>query len=166
MESFHWRPASSEIEIGGQLLYYHLSRFRGEKIVDRERAEIYQRVYEQATQHSIELSLAVQVHLVHHLIRSLADRDQFVEAQQLFEKIDALRGEALRSSDSVTYVSLLANHAYLLGRWSSHEGVSEEQAVRLKKERSEEHTSELQSPDHLVCRLLLEKKKTKLTDPP
>src|SRR5258708_21664384 len=33
-------------------------------------------------------------------------------------------------------------------------------AVRRKvPERSEEHTSELQSPDHLVCRLLLEKKK-------
>src|SRR5258708_13531859 len=29
-----------------------------------------------------------------------------------------------------------------------------------KKNRSEEHTSELQSPDHLVCRLLLEKKKS------
>src|SRR5258708_21498707 len=29
--------------------------------------------------------------------------------------------------------------------------------------RSEEHTSELQSPDHLVCRLLLEKKKSKTT---
>src|SRR5690348_17709474 len=29
--------------------------------------------------------------------------------------------------------------------------------------RSEEHTSELQSPVHLVCRLLLEKKKTKKT---
>src|SRR5207244_12898638 len=28
-----------------------------------------------------------------------------------------------------------------------------------KDTRSEEHTSELQSPDHLVCRLLLEKKK-------
>src|SRR5438552_13663992 len=27
--------------------------------------------------------------------------------------------------------------------------------------RSEEHTSELQSPDHLVCRLLLEKKNKK-----
>src|SRR5258708_18977549 len=26
------------------------------------------------------------------------------------------------------------------------------------RQRSEEHTSELQSPDHLVCRLLLEKK--------
>src|SRR5258708_27872644 len=29
------------------------------------------------------------------------------------------------------------------------------------QQRSEEHTSELQSPDHLVCRLLLEKKKKK-----
>src|SRR5258708_28409544 len=29
--------------------------------------------------------------------------------------------------------------------------------------RSEEHTSELQSPDHLVCRLLLEKKKENVT---
>src|SRR5438552_5651090 len=32
--------------------------------------------------------------------------------------------------------------------------------------RSEEHTSELQSPDHLVCRLLLEKKKTTLNNRP
>src|SRR5207244_13182918 len=31
----------------------------------------------------------------------------------------------------------------------------------LVADRSEEHTSELQSPDHLVCRLLLEKKKKK-----
>src|SRR5258708_24093978 len=30
--------------------------------------------------------------------------------------------------------------------------------------RSEEHTSELQSPDHLVCRLLLEKKKKTIED--
>src|SRR2546429_7333191 len=32
-----------------------------------------------------------------------------------------------------------------------------------RKERSEEHTSELQSRLHLVCRLLLEKKKTRLS---
>src|SRR5258708_40070967 len=32
-------------------------------------------------------------------------------------------------------------------------------APRRAPARSEEHTSELQSPDHLVCRLLLEKKK-------
>src|SRR5256885_7160623 len=31
--------------------------------------------------------------------------------------------------------------------------------VRHRKDRSEEHTSELQSPCNLVCRLLLEKKK-------
>src|SRR5258708_21673023 len=31
-------------------------------------------------------------------------------------------------------------------------------------DRSEEHTSELQSPDHLVCRLLLEKKKNSLRE--
>src|SRR5207244_10935711 len=31
--------------------------------------------------------------------------------------------------------------------------------LAFKRGRSEEHTSELQSPDHLVCRLLLEKKK-------
>src|SRR5438876_3502404 len=30
--------------------------------------------------------------------------------------------------------------------------------------RSEEHTSELQSPVHLVCRVLLEKKKTQLSE--
>src|SRR5438552_14145795 len=36
-----------------------------------------------------------------------------------------------------------------------------ENAVRSV--RSEEHTSELQSPDHLVCRLLLEKKNTRTT---
>src|SRR5437764_2511273 len=32
---------------------------------------------------------------------------------------------------------------------------------RLSQQRSEEHTSELQSPMYLVCRLLLEKKKKK-----
>src|SRR5690554_7581424 len=32
------------------------------------------------------------------------------------------------------------------------------------KARSEEHTSELQSRPHLVCRLLLEKKKKKITN--
>src|SRR5258708_36640631 len=35
-------------------------------------------------------------------------------------------------------------------------------AVIAAGKRSEEHTSELQSPDHLVCRLLLEKKKQQM----
>src|SRR5256885_7458911 len=40
-------------------------------------------------------------------------------------------------------------------------GTSELIAQTLKYLRSEEHTSELQSPCNLVCRLLLEKKKKK-----
>src|SRR5258708_24647431 len=39
------------------------------------------------------------------------------------------------------------------------EALTERDDQRLEHGRSEEHTSELQSPDHLVCRLLLEKKK-------
>src|SRR5258708_21848135 len=40
------------------------------------------------------------------------------------------------------------------------EVVGIDEANFMGPDRSEEHTSELQSPDHLVCRLLLEKKKT------
>src|SRR5256885_8064730 len=38
-------------------------------------------------------------------------------------------------------------------------GLSPEECAAIVKIRSEEHTSELQSPCNLVCRLLLEKKK-------
>src|SRR5258708_25212295 len=46
------------------------------------------------------------------------------------------------------------------------EPCSETPVIGKPLERSEEHTSELQSPDHLVCRLLLEKKKTTSTSAP
>src|SRR5690348_17792446 len=39
---------------------------------------------------------------------------------------------------------------------------TKELLISSPKPRSEEHTSELQSPVHLVCRLLLEKKKTNI----
>src|SRR5258708_9515773 len=45
------------------------------------------------------------------------------------------------------------------GMFPSHRGVLRRSGMFAT--RSEEHTSELQSPDHLVCRLLLEKKKTR-----
>src|SRR5258708_31290077 len=38
-------------------------------------------------------------------------------------------------------------------------GAGRHRQIFVQQLRSEEHTSELQSPDHLVCRLLLEKKK-------
>src|SRR5437762_4372775 len=39
-----------------------------------------------------------------------------------------------------------------------HQGAADPSVPRRRAERSEEHTSELQSPMYLVCRLLLEKK--------
>src|SRR3712207_7674459 len=61
---------------------------------------------------------------------------------------------------------LLAEHAAELGaevrRGRAVTGVEQDEAgvdVELADGRSEEHTSELQSRQYLVCRLLLEKKK-------
>src|SRR5256885_5889286 len=45
-------------------------------------------------------------------------------------------------------------------------GGREESETSYAYRRSEEHTSELQSPCNLVCRLLLEKKNTLLPSPP
>src|SRR5438876_8855712 len=47
--------------------------------------------------------------------------------------------------------------------WRPRGPASASPSHRLRAKRSEEHTSELQSPVHLVCRLLLEKKKKKKT---
>src|SRR3712207_8802169 len=44
-----------------------------------------------------------------------------------------------------------------------HRQVRREVTANLQQARSEEHTSELQSRQYLVCRLLLEKKKYELT---
>src|SRR5258708_19156942 len=54
-----------------------------------------------------------------------------------------------------------AGHLRLTGQGGDG-SVRRDQADRVV--RSEEHTSELQSPDHLVCRLLLEKKKKTYSD--
>src|SRR5690625_6517983 len=55
---------------------------------------------------------------------------------------------------------------YLLAFTKSHRTSREKELIQwdekyAKIERSEEHTSELQSRGHLVCRLLLEKKNNK-----
>src|SRR2546427_6578631 len=51
-----------------------------------------------------------------------------------------------------------------VSRAGSHGGAVSDRGTRLghpARQRSEEHTSELQSQSNLVCRLLLEKKKNK-----
>src|SRR5258708_22246107 len=47
----------------------------------------------------------------------------------------------------------------LAGAWRRGQRLGRRHRLSADRWRSEEHTSELQSPDHLVCRLLLEKKK-------
>src|SRR5256885_12502828 len=70
-------------------------------------------------------------------------------------QVAALHGLAL---------AICAQHA---GAWHAHiarlDGRRRISAQPHAVERSEEHTSELQSPCNLVCRLLLEKKKQKET---
>src|SRR5437763_7305297 len=62
--------------------------------------------------------------------------------------------------------SLAVLSAVTLGALIVHELRTRDPVVDLRvfKARSEEHTSELQSPMYLVCRLLLEKKKKQETE--
>src|SRR5258708_34050410 len=66
------------------------------------------------------------------------------------------------------YTTLFRSPALVAGaiRWSALRPMlramcgteSSRPSTRATSDRSEEHTSELQSPDHIVCRLLLQKK--------
>src|SRR5258708_24179153 len=56
--------------------------------------------------------------------------------------------------------SLGVTARHLRRAFTENVGIGPKEFARtVRLQRSEEHTSELQSPDHLVCRLLLEKKK-------
>src|SRR5258708_21419122 len=82
--------------------------------------------------------------LLHVLVAVAADA---VQRHLMALHHKAFGGDALhvaRTAGHVEHAVAAVGHANLRGRH-----------VPL---RSEEHTSELQSPDHLVCRLLLEKK--------
>src|SRR2546427_6084481 len=65
-------------------------------------------------------------------------------------------GRALRVDDLLVLADLLELLQSLL----------QDLDPQKRLERSEEHTSELQSQSNLVCRLLLEKKKNKLSEQP
>src|SRR5258708_26166286 len=57
------------------------------------------------------------------------------------------------------YTTLFRSPAMSAEPWYERAVISPGPGCPWHRGRSEEHTSELQSPDHLVCRLLLEKKK-------
>src|SRR2546426_5426324 len=67
-----------------------------------------------------------------------------------------------RSPERVERAAQLLEHDHGRGHAvaAGHEDGEPEGRAREHEDRSEEHTSELQSPCNLVCRLLLEKKNT------
>src|SRR5437764_13946390 len=62
--------------------------------------------------------------------------------------------------DALPILGRSVRHVRTRARRADRDGQRQRVATRAR-ERSEEHTSELQSPMYLVCRLLLEKKKKK-----
>src|SRR5258708_13750397 len=90
--------------------------------------------------------------------RAVAQRDQAACGDEVLARTVAGLG---RGAVAVV-VELAAPEAVDLGHEAP--GTVDRFTGRRTRARSEEHTSELQSPDHLVCRLLLEKKKKKSTN--
>src|SRR5205807_4471946 len=87
---------------------------------------------------------------VHTLVRRMLDADEADDVTQdvfirAWQKLSTFRGESAFG----TWLHRLAVNVVLARR----------RTVGIERGRSEEHTSELQSPCNLVCRLLLEKKK-------
>src|SRR2546429_5766809 len=68
----------------------------------------------------------------------------------------------VKPSDALTYCAMslvLLVVAFLASAAPAYRAAQTDPMTTLRTQRSEEHTSELQSRLHLVCRLLLEKKK-------
>src|SRR3712207_7086727 len=68
---------------------------------------------------------------------------------------DAAIAEALRTALLPHLADRLDEERF----WAQELSLGEQQRLAIARARSEEHTSELQSRQYLVCRLLLEKKK-------
>src|SRR2546426_3197636 len=95
---------------------------------------------------------------VYRFLGNAADAEDAVQDALLsaYKHLDQFRGQSQMSTWLTAIVSNCARMQ--LRRRPSQIHVSLDE--RIGEERSEEHTSELQSPCNLVCRLLLEKKKT------
>src|SRR5690625_6439303 len=92
--------------------------------------------------------------------KHLQDELQQIKEDGLYKEeriITSVQGAEIEISTGQKVLNFCANNYLGL---SSHPEVVQAAKDTLDSRRSEEHTSELQSRGHLVCRLLLEKKKT------
>src|SRR3712207_8733355 len=80
----------------------------------------------------------------------------------LFRSPDSVPAGPLTAGGRGVTVPLVVGRGRLVGGGRPREG---QDAVILRSGRSEEHTSELQSRQYLVCRLLLEIKMIDVPDP-
>src|SRR5207244_11717197 len=83
----------------------------------------------------------------------------FLEGWRIYHDVHVERGSAMRRPVTTQFVKLVEPDGSNLVSVLHTLYTSNLDFKRQINERSEEHSSELQSPDHLVCRLLLEKKK-------
>src|SRR5690625_1084211 len=105
-----------------------------------------------------------KVSLHDHLDGGLRPETMIELADRIGHTLPADDAESLRrwfseSANSGDLVRYLETFSHTVALMQDREGLR-----RVAKERSEEHTSELQSRGHLVCRLLLEKKKNEKDD--
>src|SRR5256886_12298591 len=109
--------------------------------------------------------LALLVFLRSHLAD--ADRTRLLaQSEQSVQNLQRLQAQMVQSEKLVSLGQLAAGAAHeinnpLAAILGYSDLLADDQAIP-EKNRSEEHTSELQSQSNLVCRLLLEKKKTGL----
>ena len=121
------------------------------------------------------ISLEIDRHEFNGHMKYLAEyyANEFAETRRVWEHYDGNLVKAFKQyldSNNLEIITCGATHGYLplmkmypQAVWAQLQVACEsyEEHFGRAPKRSEEHTSELQSPDHLVCRLLLEKKKEK-----
>src|SRR3989442_4827177 len=79
----------------------------------------------------------------------------------LHQAVEAKEGVRIERENQTLATITFQNYFRMYGKLAGMTGTAETEAeefAKIYKLRSEEHTSELQSRPHLVCRLLLEKK--------
>src|SRR5689334_25220053 len=106
----------------------------------------------------MQVSLIVYISCFIFLMIRRPPRSTLFPYTTLFRSIDRGFGNESQANAIGILAFVCADQLGLAG-FGIHPGVVELQEDPLGPLRSEEHTSELQSQFHLVCRLLLEKKK-------
>src|SRR5690606_40155355 len=104
--------------------------------------------------------MTVNVFGMVHAARQVGAIDQVVVPMLIFPERRPRNTDKYFGSGRVVLQSQHAVRKYILSVYKFvGDGQFVHWACRVQRPRSEEHTSELQSRENLVCRLLLEKKK-------